>query len=83
MGIYLLVYHNLGLNYIASRILTALILHNVCGSDCLMSDVNLHYNPANSVENLDNFMHEKLTQTLPDVKCGTRNNNNHCLIVIW
>ncbi len=36
----------LSLNDIASRTLTALILHNIVVSDCVMGDVNSRYNPA-------------------------------------
>ena len=56
------------LNDIARRILTALILHNVDVSDCVMGDVNMRYNPANLLGDFDNFETATLTQTAPEVE---------------
>ncbi len=43
------------LNDIASRMSTALILHNIVVSDHVMGDVNSRYNPAHRIDNLGDF----------------------------
>ncbi len=44
------------LNDIASRMLTALILHNIVVSDRGMGDMNLRYNPAHRNDDLGDFV---------------------------
>ncbi len=43
------------LSDIVNQFMTALILHNVVVSDCIMGDVNRHYNPAESTEDFGDF----------------------------
>ncbi len=56
------------LNDIASRMLTALILHNVVVSNCVMGDVNQRYNPAHTIDDLGNFQMVNLQQNTPEVE---------------
>ena len=56
------------LNDIASRMLTALILHNIVVSDHIMGDVNSRYNPAHRIDGLGDFEMANLQQTAPEVE---------------
>ena len=56
------------LNNIARRISTALIPHSVVVSDHVMSNANMQYNPANSVDDFGNHPMATLTQTAPEVE---------------
>ena len=56
------------LNDIASRMLTALILHNIVVSNCVMGDVNSRYNPAHRIDDLGDFEIANLQQTAQEVE---------------
>ncbi|KAL7479298.1 hypothetical protein ACHAW6_005034, partial [Cyclotella cf. meneghiniana] len=56
------------LNDVASRISTALILCNVIVSIHVMDDMNMRYNPENSVDDFGNFQMATLPQTTPEVE---------------
>ena len=56
------------LNDIASRMLIALILHNVVVSDHVMGDVNLRYNPAHRINDLGDFKMANQQQPAPEVE---------------
>ncbi len=53
---------------IASRMSTALILHDVVVSDHVMGDVNSRYNLADTIDDLGNFQMTNLPQTTPEVE---------------
>ena len=56
------------LNDIASRISTALILHNIVVSDRVMGDVTSRYNPAHRIYDLGDFEVANLQQNAHDVE---------------
>ncbi len=58
----------LSLNDIASRMSTALILHNVIVLDCVMGNVNSRYNLVYRIDNLGDFQMANLPQTTPEVE---------------
>ena len=47
---------------------TALILHNIVVSDCVMGDMNLRYNPAHRINDLGDFKMANQQQPAPEVE---------------
>ena len=61
------------LNDIASRMLTALILHNVVVSNHVMGDVNSRYDSARRIDDLGDFEMANLPQTILEVEVIVNN----------